>query len=237
MGKIVIIKTGSTLPGLKTRRGDFEDWIRGGMRLSPRDTTVVDVAAGEDLPPARGCRGIAITGSHDMVSERLDWSERTAEWLRDAVRQGVPTLGICYGHQLLAHALGGMVDYNPRGPERGTTEIDLRDAARTDTLLGGLPRTLKVHASHSQSVLTLPPGAVLLASNPWDENQAFRINECAWGVQFHPEFDSEIMRAYCDHDGSGACSDIGETPQAAEVLRRFTAIVNAGTGTAGRTPS
>jgi len=234
---IVIIKTGSTLPGLKAKRGDFEDWIREGMGLSPEHVIVVDVASGEDLPPAGSCAGITITGSHDMVSERLPWSERTAAWLADAVHRAVPTLGICYGHQLLAHALGGSVDYNPRGPEMGTTEISLRETARTDPLLGGLPATLKVHASHSQSVLRLPPGAVLLASNPWDENQAFRCDDCAWGVQFHPEFDSEIMRAYCENDGPGSCKDIGETPHAADVLRRFAAIVNAWPATAGRTPS
>ncbi len=234
---ILIIKTGSTLPGLKAKRGDFEDWIRQGMGLSAPHVAVVDVASGEDLPPARACAGIAITGSHDMVSERLPWSERTAEWLCGAVRAGVPTLGICYGHQLLAHALGGRVGYNPRGPEMGTTEISLQDSARTDALLSGLPRTLKVHASHSQSVLTLPPKAVLLASNPWDENQAFRIDDCAWGVQFHPEFDAGIMRAYCGDDGPGSCRDIGETPLAADVLRRFAAIVTARPARAGRTPS
>lgn len=237
MGKIVIIKTGSTLPSLKALRGDFEDWIRQGMGLSTRDVNVVDVASGEDLPPTDSCAGIAITGSHDMVSECHAWSEQTAVWLRGAVRAGVPTLGICYGHQLLAHALGGRVDYNPRGPEMGTTEISLLEPTSADALLGGLPSPLKVHASHSQSVLTLPPGAVLLASNDWDAHQAFRVDPCAWGVQFHPEFDSGIMRAYCKNDGPGQLPDIGETPRAADVLRRFTAIVNSRPATAGRTPS
>ena len=69
--------------------------------------------------------------------------------------------GICYGHQLLADALGGTVDYNLLGPERGTTEVTLLKAASTDPLFGGLPQTIEVHVSHSQLVLRLPSDALL----------------------------------------------------------------------------
>lgn len=227
-GRLVIIKTGSTLPSLKAVRGDFEDWILAGMGISSREAVIVDVASGQPLPAPGETRSVVVTGSHDMVTDRLSWSEQTAQWLAQAVSSGAAVLGICYGHQLLAHALGGRVGYNPRGAETGTVEVQLHEPASRDALLSGFPSTLRVQASHSQSVLELPASAVRLASNSWDANQAFRVGGRAWGVQFHPEFDAKIMHAYSREDGQGLHGEIVETPVAAEILRRFATIAGAG---------
>jgi len=196
---ILLFKMGSTLSSLKAWKGDFEDWIIAGMGLTREEVTVVDVTLGGPLPPLDGHGAIVITGSHAMVTERRDWSERAAGWLREAVSRDLHVLGICYGHQLLAHALGGKVGNNPKGREFGTVEVALEQRAGEDRLLGGLPSRIRVHVGHTQSVLRLPEGAVRLASNSWDGNQAFRIGSTAWGVQFHPEFDAEIMREYITH--------------------------------------
>lgn len=235
MKKILIIKTGETTPEILARRGDFEDWIISGMGVDKEAASVVDVVRGADLPGPDDVAGVVITGSHDMVTDRLDWSERTAKWLPGVVSRGIPVLGICYGHQLLAHAMGGCVGNNPRGLEFGNTTIDLIETAWTDPLLKDFPSPLEVHASHSQTVLELPEGAVHLASNPMDSNHAFRIGECAWGIQFHPEFDADIMTEYIDafHDWlveNGAdpdsllknCHDIPDNPR---LLKRFAEII------------
>ena len=137
--------------------------------------------------------GVVITGSHDMVTERQPWSEQAAAWLPGLVERGIPTLGICYGHQLLAHALGGEVGDNPNGREFGTVTVDLEAEAADDPLLGGLPARLPVQVCHTQSALTLPAGARRLAHGSRDANQAFVVGEAAWGVQFHPEFDAEVV--------------------------------------------
>ena len=175
---------------------------------------------GVNVPGTRR-RATVITGSHDMVTDRRDWSERTASWLAEAASMGASILGICYGHQLLAHALGGTVDYNLLGPERGTTEVTLLKAASTDPLFGGLPQTIEVHVSHSQSVLRLPSDAVALAANNWDSNQAFRVGDRAWGVQFHPEFDAGIMHAYAAAEKLPAGIRIIDTPFGGRILKRF----------------
>jgi GMP synthase (glutamine-hydrolysing) len=166
-----------------------------------------------------------------MVTERLDWSERAAGWLRRALDAGTPILGICYGHQLLAHALGGEVGNNAKGREFGTVEVALQGAAQGDALLGGLPRLIRVHVGHTQSVLRLPEGAVRLASNPWDANQAVRFAPSAWGVQFHPEFDAGIVREYIAHysgllsaegqDAAHLAGNVSETAFGPTLLRRF----------------
>ncbi len=195
---ILIIKTGSTLPALRERRGDFEDWIRAGMAVDPEEMIVVDVTTGAPLPAPESCGGVVITGSHDMVTDRAEWSEKTAQWLVGAQAAGVPILGVCYGHQLLAHALGGEVGDNPHGPEYGTVDAFLERPSQEDSLLRGLPIRLAVQTGHRQAVLRLPKAAVRLAHTDKDPNHAFRFGERAWGIQFHPEFDADIMREYID---------------------------------------
>jgi GMP synthase (glutamine-hydrolysing) len=232
---VVVIKTGSTLPELLSRRGDFEEWIIEGMGISRQEVSILDVRNGDVLPSPALVAGTVITGSHHMVTQLLDWSERTARWLRRASEADVPILGICYGHQLLAHALGGTVADNPRGHEYGTVSLQLTSAAAADPLFGEIPETFPAQNSHTQSVLALPPAAVRLASSEKDHNQAFRVGRTAWGVQFHPEFDGEITRAYIRHrqveltaDGQDPASleeRVAPTPAAAGLLRRFAALI------------
>ena len=104
--KVLILKTGSTYPEIRDQYGDFDAWFIQGLS-DQLDLTVVDVT--RQSPPGQPTDwdGIVITGSPAMVSERAEWSETAAAWTRQAVEAQVPVLGVCYGHQLLAHALGG----------------------------------------------------------------------------------------------------------------------------------
>lgn len=231
----LIIKTGSTLPRLAAEQGDFEDWIRRELP-DAADWRVVNVASGEELPPPADCAGVVITGSPAMVSERAPWSETTAAWLRAAHAANVPLLGICYGHQLLADALGGEVGYHPHGPEVGSVEVERLAEAAADPLLGELPVCFSAHVIHWQTVLRLPPGAERLAGNAFEPHQAFRLGS-AWGVQFHPEFDQPAMRRYLEllHDRLSAAgrdpqallAGVRPTPEAAGLLARFAALLSA----------
>lgn len=237
--RFLIVQTGSTLPELRARHGDFPGWFRRGLGLLRHEVEVVRVDTGATLPrDASAHAGIIVTGSPAMVSERLHWSETTAAWLRVAVEQGVPVLGICYGHQLLAHALGGRVDYHPRGREVGTVGIERLASAADDDLLARTPASFLAHASHQQSVLELPAGAVTLARSAHDPHHAVRYAPAAWGLQFHPEFSVQIMRAYlrrraaqsrhgdCPDDCCRARSD-APAPAARRLLRRFRQIAHA----------
>jgi GMP synthase (glutamine-hydrolysing) len=196
MKPVVIVKTGEPSPAVMERLGTFEEWILRDMALDQGNAEVVTVFHGAELPPPNSIAGAVVTGSAAMVPELHPWSERTASWLRRLVASGSPVLGICYGHQLLAHALGGRVDNNPRGREIGTVRVRLLPAAKTDPLFSGMPNELTVQATHLQSVLELPVDAVPLGESADDPHHAFRFGSCAWGVQFHPEFNARIMRTY-----------------------------------------
>ncbi|TGN41130.1 glutamine amidotransferase [Marinobacter confluentis] len=193
--RVVILKTGNTLPPIRDAFGDFDRWFLNGLSAELA-REVVDVTC-QPLPGEPDhWDGIVVTGSPAMVSDREPWSESTGDWLAKAIERGVPVLGVCYGHQLMAHALGGKVGYHPRGRETGSYPIRLHASAQEDPLFAGLPAEFPVQLTHRQSVLELPESAVLLASNDFEPHQAFRIGPCAWGVQFHPEFTADIMRAY-----------------------------------------
>lgn len=238
MKPFLVIKTGQTYPGIRDRHGCFEDWIAAGLGIGPEHLRIANVAAGEPLPaqPETHC-GIVITGSPAMVTDREPWSEALAAWLVAHWQQRaseVPLLGICYGHQLIAHALGGRVGYNPRGREIGTVQLHNTAAAHADPLLGALAFPLTAHVTHLQSVLELPPGAVHLASSALEPHHAFRIGARIWGLQFHPEFTADIMRAYLDLlatrlteeglDAAAVAAAVTDAAPAADVLRRFAAL-------------
>jgi GMP synthase (glutamine-hydrolysing) len=232
--KLLIIQTGVAAPEVLARHGDFPEWFRRGLGLRAEQTTTVRVDRGESLPARTAIAGAVITGSSAMVSERLDWSERTAAWLRDAVTAGLPLLGVCYGHQLLAHALGGRVDYNPRGREIGTAQIERLSTSGGDALIGALPAQFFAHATHLQTVLQPPPGAVVLARSSLDDCQVVRFAPRAWGVQFHPEFTVQHMCGYLrarseaiDYEGldtRALLRAVRACPDARGMLRRFAQV-------------
>jgi GMP synthase (glutamine-hydrolysing) len=231
MKTLIIVKAGNTFPELAAGQGDFEQWIAAGIAPLSVPVTVIDPRGGAELPAADTIAGAIVTGSHAMVTERAAWSEALAAWLRDAAGRNIPVLGICFGHQLLAHALGGEVGYRPDGIRIGTVAARLTTAASGDPLFGDLPAQFPVQVVHRQSVMRLPEHAIVLAGDASDAHQAFRVGEAAWGVQFHPEFSSAAMRGYIEHlapdlraDGCNVpalLDNVAATGAAASILRKF----------------
>ena len=94
--QVALIKTGCTIDQIKPQHGDFEDWFAEGLGIT--DLLQVDVFRHQPLPRQETLSGIVVTGSPAMVSARLDWSEFTAKWLRQAVETGIPVLGLSLIH-------------------------------------------------------------------------------------------------------------------------------------------
>lgn len=189
---ILLIQTGTPPDGILNEQGDLPLWFDKAMGLAPGALQVVQVFRGESLPQPDPTRVAVITGSWDMVTDKLPWSEETAEWIRHAMEVGMPLFGVCYGHQLIAYALGGTVDYHPQGREMGCLDVRLAEAGRNDPLIGKLPNVFKAHLTHLQTVTALPPGATSLASSVHDRNQIIRYSEKVISTQFHPEITPEI---------------------------------------------
>lgn len=237
--RLLIVKTGSAFAEARERFGDFDDWFVRGLGPDRFDYRTVTVSDNEALPPLDTLddfAGVVVTGSPAMVSHRLDWSERTAEWLARVVEgDRLPLLGVCYGHQLVAHALGGRVGPNPNGRRMGTRRLQVESEG--DELLGFLGPDSRVHVTHLEVVLDPPPSARVLGATEGDPNHALHFGGRSWGVQFHPEFDARIMRCYVEArsellDGEGFDSvAILKAVQPAEagkrLLQRFAEICEA----------
>ena len=225
---LCILVTGDPVQRTRERVGGFASLVRAGVG-AVWDGGFVEVdARTEELPPAGGFAGIIVTGSAASVTERAAWILRVEEYLAQAVLDQQAVLGICFGHQLLGQALGGLVERNPRGREMGT--VNLRIVV-DDPLLDRSIEPALAHATHVDSVTVLPPGARILATTELDPHAAVRFGERAWGVQFHPEFDAQVMTEYVEtrsqllaaegRDPAVLLAGIGATEVGSMVLRRF----------------
>ncbi|MGS2742869.1 glutamine amidotransferase [Halomonas sp. LS-001] len=236
--KLVIVKTGDAFPDVVEAHGDFEQFFQRQIMTALPPGVVLDIINAHHeptLPEPATLAGIMITGSHSMVSDAEPWSERLKPWLQQAFKARVPMLGVCYGHQLMASAFGGLSGYHPAGRESGTFRVELTSEGQEDALFGQLPKAFDAHLTHAQSVLEKPDGASVLAVNAHDPHQALRYGSRQWSVQFHPEFTPPVMRAYLDHQVEALSTQgqnvealrqaIRETPEATQLLTRFLAFL------------
>ncbi|AUA57605.1 GMP synthase [glutamine-hydrolyzing] [Achromobacter spanius] len=228
---VLILHTGDPEDMLKSQFGGYAEQLKEAAGLAADAVEIVSVHEGQRPQPPAHYRAALITGSPAMVTDKEPWSEDTAAWLRDAAAAELPMFGVCYGHQLLAYALGGKVGYNPAGREVGTQTVELLPTASGDKLLAGLPRTFPAQMLHAQTVLQPPPGSAVLARSDLDEHQMIRIGRNVFSTQFHPEFGPDFVRAHLDRysrryaaenlDMPDLTANVRATPVAGGLLRRF----------------
>ena len=137
-------------------------------------------------------------GAHDDAT--TPWLGPVKEMVRDAHGRGVPTLGVCLGHQLIAVALGGDVAVNPRGQQVGLFDVGWTPDADDDALFGPLASPRRGVQWNNDVVTALPDGAVAIAATDQGELQAARFGPSMWGVQLHPEVDVAILESWAAGD-------------------------------------
>jgi GMP synthase (glutamine-hydrolysing) len=188
-----ILVTGSPIKTVLLMRGGFDALIREAAGSAWVGSWEVVDCESEPIPALDCFAGVIVTGSPKSVMDCDPWMLRLQERLREAVVAGGFVLGICFGHQILAEALGGRVSRNPRGTELGLMPLELIEA---DELLSTQTVPATVYMAHDESVIIPPPGARVLARTESEPHAALRMGPRAWGVQYHPEFDASVMREY-----------------------------------------
>jgi len=155
----------------------------------------IDTYTGCAIPALDSYDALLVMGGPQQTDQELVYSWLKAE--KDYIRRAIlakkkPILGICLGSQLIADVMGGRV--GPMAmPEIGILDVETTPAALGDALLDGLAAPAKTLQWHLNAVLELPPGAVHLMRSPACENQAFRLGDRVWGLQFHMELNSEMV--------------------------------------------
>jgi GMP synthase-like glutamine amidotransferase len=202
------------------------DWLaEGGLELA-----VVRPYADERLPDTLdGYAALVVLGGEQSAYPGPDgvpgapWFPTLERLLRKAVRDRVPTLGVCLGGQLLATATAGTVERSPAGPEIGARLVARRDAADSDPIFAAVPFAPDVLQWHLDEITELPVGAVLLAASTNYPHQAFRLGDAAWGLQFHIECDIEMLAAWAS-DNLDVLAELGQDP--IELLESCDAVMD-----------
>ena len=202
------------------------EWLTdAGLEL-----VVVRAHAGDPVPASLdGYAALVVLGGDQHVypgpagEPGAAWFADLEALLRTAVRERVPTLGVCLGAQLLATAHVGTVAPAPAGPEIGAELVAKRDVAERDPLFGPLPMLLDVVQWHHDEVTELPAGAVLLAASTRYPHQAFRLGESAWALQFHIECDPAMIADWTKGN-EALLAELGTSPEA--VVRGVEAVMD-----------
>ncbi|MDA3880777.1 MAG: gamma-glutamyl-gamma-aminobutyrate hydrolase family protein [Prolixibacteraceae bacterium] len=195
MKKILIIKCGDTYESVKDIHGDFDEMIIKRSNLPRNIFKIFNVHQGEQLRHPGEYIAAFITGSHSDTNEKTRWVKQLKDWIITARYSNVPVLGICFGHQVIAEALGGKVEMNRNGMALGTDIIKLTPTGNEDPLFKNIDNNLTSYKSHSYYVSMTPPGAVILAKNDSGITEAFRLDKI-YGTQFHSEFNNDIAKEY-----------------------------------------
>jgi len=204
-------------------------WLQEWMPAHGVDVHPIHPYLGHRVPPSVEGDALVVLGGPMgcMDDDQASWLPAVRTLMRTAVDDGVPTLGICLGAQLLVAATGGYVARGDAGPELGLGSVDVTSS---DLLL--TKGTLPVVQWHHDAVTQLPDAAELLASSELYRVQAFRVGEVAWGLQFHVEATPDMVREWARIDGVDAA--VGDDVEAAreellaageQVVERFARIV------------
>ncbi len=186
--KIGILQCDETREELRPLHGNYPDMFFRLLRPLREGLTfeVYRVQALEYPETPDECDGYIITGSKHSVYEDEPWVRTLAEQVRHLYQAKAPLLGICFGHQMIAHALGGKTEKATQGWGVG---VQTYQVSQHDTWMSPDLDTFSIVASHQDQVTQLPPDAELMGHNAFCPHAMFRIGKQVLAFQGHPEFE------------------------------------------------
>ena len=191
--RISILKAGTVSEDLQKKRGDYPVWFRDLLEEPGQVWDFYDVQNGKFPPDVKAYDAYIITGGPASAFDQDPWMLQLLEFVRQAKAANRRILGVCLGAQVLAQALGGEVQRNPKGWDVGAVPIQLTPLGEADPSLAKGPRPLRMMQMHRDIVARLPQGAKVLARSARTENEVFSLGDTILAVQGHPELDEEAI--------------------------------------------
>lgn len=193
--KIGILLTGHAPDALIGETGDYDRFFKNLLGPQNFEFVTFAVVDGQFPDSAEAADGWLITGSRHGVYEDHPWIPPLEALIREIRDKGQPLIGVCFGHQIIAQALGGKVEKFKGGWAVGPTEYDL-DGER-----------VTVNAWHQDQVVALPEGARVLGSNAFCQNAMVAYGDNIWTIQAHPEYDNTFIDGLIHTRGRGVVPD------------------------------
>ncbi|KKB07385.1 glutamine amidotransferase-related protein [Devosia chinhatensis] len=224
--KITIIEVGRVPDALRDRFVPYSDMFplifEGDGHSFTHD--VVSVVSGQQLPDPTTLEGIVITGSSAGVYEDHGWLEPLRTFIREAYAARVPMLGICFGHQIMADALGGQVRKSEKG--WGLGRHTYRVVERPDFMVDA-PQTLSIACSHQDQVIEPPAEAEVILASDFTPNAGLAYKSGrALSFQPHPEFADAYSLALAELRRGIAADDVVEKALSSFDTKSDSALVN-----------
>ena len=193
--KIGILQTGLAPEMLRAEFGEYPDMFERLLEHKGFTFQTYRVVEGQFPAGVTDCDGWLITGSRHGAYEDHPWIPPLEQFIRNAFKAHVPVVGVCFGHQIVAQAMGGKVEKFAKGWAVGAQEYDF----------GG--QTVRLNAWHQDQVVTVPKGATVVASNDFCTNAALLYDTHAFTVQGHPEYGSDFISGLMRTRGRGVVPD------------------------------
>jgi len=232
---IGILETGRPSDALAAEHGTYTAMVATLLSSGDGALRFENFSVMEDEFPAgvEECDGYVITGSRFSAMDETPWMLRLESFLRDAMAKDRPVFGICFGHQILAKALGGEVKQAKQGWQLGLQSYQL---VKRPEWMEESPDTLRMNAIHQDQVVSLPEGAEIIASAPQCPIAGLVYGDKAASFQAHPEFtldfEKDLLKTYT---GVTLPKDLGkaalagvkaadaetDSAQIARMIRRF----------------